>query len=101
MKVVYEYSHLGGAEILKIHYPEIEQEIYAVIGKVKAQRHKQSKEKAKMGKLLFSPVDMNRQFHHYCAELGYQELKDTYTIRVPNSQVAIPGGFKQDEAGDR
>jgi hypothetical protein len=36
MKVVYEYSHLGGAEILKVRYPEIEREIYEVIDKIKS-----------------------------------------------------------------
>ena len=27
MKIVYEYSHLGGSEILQVRYPDIDQEI--------------------------------------------------------------------------
>ena len=50
MKVVYEYSHLGGSEILSVRYPEIEREIYEVIASVNALRSKESKEKTKMGK---------------------------------------------------
>lgn len=95
MKVVYEYSHLGGAEILKVHYPEIDQEIYNVIRRVKAQRLKTSKEKTKMGKELYAPIDMNKQFGQLFREIGYHELKDTYTIHVPNSDVSISGAYKQ------
>jgi len=95
MKVVYEYSHLGGAEILKVHYPDIDQEIYSVIARVRAQRLKTSKEKTKMGKNLFAPIDMNKQFKKLFREEGYRELKDTYTIHVPNSAVQIPGAYKQ------
>jgi len=32
MKVVYEYSHLGGSEILQVRYPKINKHIYDVIG---------------------------------------------------------------------
>ena len=38
MKILYEYSHLGGSEILQVKYPEILQEIYDVIKLVSAKR---------------------------------------------------------------
>jgi len=95
MRVVYEYSHLGGAEILQVRYPLYDQEIYAVIAAVQAQRIKVSKEKTMMGKLLYSPMDMNAQFLHAFREHGFQEMRDTYTITIPNSEVAIRGAFKQ------
>ena len=95
MKVVYEYSHLGGSEIFRVRYPEIEQEIYRTIFEVKAKRTKLSKEKTKNGKLLYSPKDMNRQFKEAFEAKGYHELRDTYTITIPNSPVEIPGAFKQ------
>ncbi len=95
MKIIHEYSHLGGAEILKVHYPQIEQEIYSVIRRVEAHRTKTSKEKTKMGKALYSPIDMNEQFKRLFREYQYHELKDTYTIRVPNSDISIPGAYKQ------
>jgi hypothetical protein len=95
MRVVYEYSHLGGSEILKVRYPEREADIYAAIAAVTAARSKASLEKAKAGRLLFSPVLMNRQFRQTFAQLGYRELRDTYTITLPGSDVAISGAFKQ------
>ena len=87
MKVVYEYSHLGGSEILKVHYPQIENEIYTIISKIKATRTKKSKEKTMMGKMLFSPKDMNQQFKVAFAEQGFSEMRDTYTISIPDNDI--------------
>lgn len=95
MKVVYEYSHLGGSEILKVRYPQIEKEIYDVIAKVSPSRTKISKEKTMKGKSLYSPINMNDQFETNFNRRGYAEIRDTYTIEVPNSTVKIPGAFKQ------
>ncbi len=33
MKAAYEYSHLGGSEIMRVRYPNVEQEIYEIISK--------------------------------------------------------------------
>lgn len=95
MKVEYEYSHLGGAEILKIHYPEIEREIYEVIDQVKAEKSKVSAEKSMTGRLLYSPKEMNKQFKENFTRLGYRELRDRYDIQIPNSSKIIKGAFKQ------
>jgi hypothetical protein len=95
MKIAYEYSHLGGSEILKMRYPIIEEEIYDIISKVQAQRTKISREKTMKGKKLFSPKEMNKQFAHLFNLYGYIELRDTYTVTIPNSEVEIKGAFKQ------
>lgn len=95
MKVVHEYSHLGGSEILKVNFPEIEDDIYFVINSIKANRTKISKEKNKLGKALVSPIDMNKQFRKAFYDKGFRELKDTYTIKIPNSDIEIPGAYKQ------
>lgn len=95
MKIVYEYSHLGGAEILLVRYPEIDREIREVISLVTANRTKVSQESTKSGKMLFSPVDMNAQFKRLFRERQYTELKDIYTITIPHSDIEIPGAFKQ------
>jgi len=42
MKIVYEYSHLGGREILQVRFPTVLDEIYAVIDEVSATRSKKS-----------------------------------------------------------
>ena len=62
MKIIYEYSHLGGSEILKVRYPKYEKEIYKVVAKVKANKIKISEEKTMKGKELYSPKDMNHPF---------------------------------------
>jgi hypothetical protein len=95
MRVVYEYSHLGGSEIMQVRYPEWNAEIYDVITQVKAHRTKISREKTKRGRALYSPIDMNGQFRDAFNIRGYNELRDTYTITIPNSTVAISGAFKQ------
>ena len=38
---------------------------------------------------------MNQQFDTAFQQRGYAEIRDTYTITIPNSDVAIPGAFKQ------
>jgi hypothetical protein len=95
MKIVYEYSHLGGAEILLVRYPEVNAFINQTILKIQATRLKISKEKTKPGKALYSPIDMNRQFKEEFRKAGFQELRDTYTITIPNHPAQIPGAFKQ------
>ncbi len=95
MKVVYEYSHLGGTEILKVRYPDHETEIYQAIDEVVATKNKISKERARRGRRLYSPRDMNRQFREAFLSRGYRELRDVYTITIPNSDVSISGAYKQ------
>lgn len=95
MKVVYEYSHLGGSEILHLRYPAHEKEIYDVISLVQGNRSKISKEKNKKGKKLYSPIDMNNQFKSEFKARGYNELRDTYTISIPNYKLEISGAYKQ------
>lgn len=95
MQVVYEYSHLGGAEILQVRYPQVNQEIYDVISEIKALRLKPSKEKTMMGKMLYSPTDMNAQFLAEFTKRDFHEIRDYYTITIPDCEVAIRGAYKQ------
>jgi hypothetical protein len=95
MRVVYEYSHLGGSEILAVRYPGREREIYDAIAGVQARRTKVSRERTKRGKLLYSPKDMNAQFKAAFRERGYREVRDYYDIRIPGSETVIPRAFKQ------
>ena len=47
------------------------------------------------GKMLYSPKDMNQQFKEAFESRGYRELKDIYTITLPNSDIKISNVFKQ------
>lgn len=95
MKVIYEYSHLGGSEILQVRYPQIDQEIRDVVSGIVALRTKESKEKTKQGKMLYSPIQMNNEFSIAFRARGYHELRDTYVITLPESDIAISGAYKQ------
>jgi hypothetical protein len=96
VKKVYEYSHLGGRQILHVDYPEIEREIDEVIAEVKlATKTKVSKEKTKKGQLLYSPKELNRKFLGEFRERGFHELRDTYTVKIPDYDQEIKGAFKQ------
>ena len=94
MRVVYEYSHLGGSEILKVRYPQAA-DIYEVIASVTAERTKESKERTKQGAMLFAPKSMNSQFGDGFRAKSFTEVRDTYTITIPGSDVEIKGAFKQ------
>lgn len=96
MNIVYEYSHLGGREILQVRYPILKAEIEAVVREVKVtSRKKVSRERTKKGRLLFSPIDLNAQFRRSFRARGFEELRDTYTIELPNYPQKIKGAFKQ------
>ncbi len=96
MKKVYEYSHLGGSEILQVRYPKLNSEIDHVIENIlELGKLKRSKEKTMRGELLYSPKDINKRFKAAFHRFGFREIRDTYTITLPNCGVAIPGAFKQ------
>jgi hypothetical protein len=95
VNIFYEYSHLGGREILQVRYPETLAEIYKVVSLVEPRTAKISKEKTKKGRNLVSPIDLNSGFKECFDELGYHELRDTYTITMPGSTTRIPGAYKQ------
>ena len=81
---------------MKVDYPEIDQEIDAVIREVSVVRKtKVSKEKTMVGRLLYSPKELNAKFKSSFRKKGYQELRDTYTIQLPNYPLEIKGAFKQ------
>lgn len=97
MKKVFEYSHLGGRQILQVDYPQIASEIDEVIGAVELpERTKVSKEKgSKEGKLFYSPTEMNAKFGEAFKTRGFEELIDRYTIEIANYPTKIKGAFKQ------
>ena len=68
MKIIEKYSHLNGLEFLLVHSPQLWEEIEGVVGSVDAQKCKTkvSKEKTKNGKILYSPIEMNKIFKERC-----------------------------------
>lgn len=96
MKVVYTYSHLGGAQILRCDYPEVDAAINEVIQSIRELgKNKQSKEQGKKGKMLYAPKELNERFRSGFHTRDFRELRLQHTIELPNYPVTIKGPFKQ------
>jgi hypothetical protein len=96
VKKVYEYSHLGGGEILKVRYPKIDREIDEVIAEItNVPKNKVSKEKAKAGKLLYSPKWLNKAFKKGLNARGFTEKRAPFDVNLPGYPLKIRGAFKQ------
>ena len=82
MRIVETYSHLNGLEYLLVHKPQLWQEIQDVIQEVdgNACKTKVSKEKTMRGRLLFSPIDMNKSFKRLLEDKGWTESRVSYWV---------------------
>ena len=82
MKIAEIYSHLNGLEFLMVHLPELWAEVQAIIADIDAEicKTKVSKEKTKVGKILYSPIDMNAEFKKRLNAQGWEEAVTRYYI---------------------
>lgn len=64
MKIAQSYSHLNGEEYLIVHHKDLYDELRIIIENIDASvlMTKKSKEKTMVGKMLFSPIALNRVF---------------------------------------
>ena len=84
MKIAQTYSHINGEEYLIVHHNKLYQEIKDVIKSIDTNdyRTKVSKEKRKIGKKLFSPVDLNKAFDREFSKKGWSESRYNYYITL-------------------
>lgn len=102
MKAVFEYSHLGGAEILRERYPEIDAAIGESIVAIGDNfRTKVSREKNRYGQLLYDPVAMNRAFEREFTQRGFAEIKRSFDVNVPGWKNLGRGWKQIDFSRDR
>ena len=82
MRIVEFYSHLNGYEHIKVHKRAMWKEIETVVSSVDSQicRTKISKEKRKIGKALYSPIDLNVQFHKLLNAKKWKESRTSYWV---------------------
>lgn len=82
MKITETYSHLNGLEFLLVHKPKLWTEIQNVIGSVNAEKCKTkiSKEKTMKGKMLYSPIDMNKSFDSLLKAKDWEESRVSYWV---------------------
>jgi hypothetical protein len=82
MKIEQIYSHLNGLEFLKVHKPKLWKQVKTVIGEVDAEacKTKVSEEKGMKGELLYSPIEMNKEFSTRLKGLRWEESRVTYWV---------------------
>ena len=82
MQIKARYSHLNGEEYLIVHRKQLWEEVQTVIAEVDAFacRTKVSKEKTMRGRMLFSPIDMNREFSDGLRRLAWSERRSTFWV---------------------
>jgi hypothetical protein len=82
MKIIQSYSHLNGLEHILVHRPELWAELQEAISEVDAHscRTKESKEKTKIGKILYSPADMNAEYGRLLTAKGWAKSTTSYWV---------------------
>lgn len=82
MRIVQIYSHLNGHEWLLIHRQPLWEEIQQTIALIDAEtcRTKVSKESTMMGRLLYSPKDINLRFGAELRRHGWTENRTSYWV---------------------
>ncbi len=96
MRISAQYSHLNGREFLQVHHGDLLQEIEDVIADVDAEacRTKQSKERTKLGQLLYSPVELNKAMANGFKKLRWEQRRQEFWVtsdaRVARNIVGLP-----------
>lgn len=82
MKIAQKYSHLNGEEYLIVHHKNLYKEIIDTIQSIDASKFmtKVSKEKTMTGKMLFSPIELNKAFDEKFNKLGWNKSRYQYFI---------------------
>lgn len=82
MRIVETYSHLNGEAALRFYSPELWQELVDVITGVDAEacRTKISKERNRVGEMLYSPEDMNKAFAAGFRSKGWEQERRSFHV---------------------
>lgn len=77
MRIAGEYSFNNGKFVIENTYSELLKEVKQVIANVNAQDHlkKKSQEKTMLGKMLYSPILLNKAFKDNFAKLGWNKVR--------------------------
>ncbi len=102
MKIAQKYSHLNGEEYFIVHHKELYNEIIDIIQSIDASKlmTKESKEKTMTGKMLYSPIELNKTFNEKFNRLGWNESRYRYYIttdqRVLPELITLPYDQQKD-----
>ncbi|HVT86403.1 MAG TPA: BglII/BstYI family type II restriction endonuclease [Chitinophagaceae bacterium] len=99
MKIAQKYSHLNGEEYLLVHHKNLYKEIISIIKSIDASRlmTKESKEKTMAGKMLFSPIALNRTFIEKFRKQGWNESRYQYYVTTDRKlmQEIVPLPYEE------
>ena len=99
MRIEAKYSHLNGEEYLLVHRKQLWDEVKEVIVEVDAMacRTKVSEEQRMLGKVLFSPADMNRAFKDGLKARGWSERRSTFWLTADEKLMRGIYGLSENE----
>lgn len=99
MEIAKKHSHLNGEEWLLVHEPELHQEIMDCVELVDAEkcRTKISKEKRKLGKVLYNPKELNAEFDCLFSERGWKPSLYSYYVAHNYHQLEAMTGLSLTE----
>ena len=82
MRIAAKYSHLNGLEYMLVHHSDLWEEVQDAIELVDAEacKTKISREKTKPGKVLYSPIEMNKRFEVYFERFGWTQRRNTFWV---------------------
>jgi hypothetical protein len=82
MRIAQKYSHLNGEEYLLVHHKNLYHELEAVIKSVDAHKlkNKKSEEKTMRGRMLFSPIELNKAFNQRFRQKHWLESRYQYYV---------------------
>lgn len=77
MRIAAQYSFKNGLAEVSQRFPHLLDEVKTAIGEIDASAHKtkESKEKTMLGRMLYSPVSLNKAFKQRFLPKGWKNLK--------------------------
>lgn len=99
MKIIAQFSFKNGKEFIESNHKTELEEIKQIISSVDASilKTKISKEKTMPGKLLYSPIEMNRIFKELFQKKGWKTVRINVETTIPEIQKAHKG-FREIDA---
>ena len=99
MRIAAQYSHLNGREFLLVHHKDLLREVEEVIASVdvEACRTKVSREKTKAGRLLYSPVEMNKVMAAGFESRGWRQRRQEFWVTADEKIVRRVANLAADE----
>jgi hypothetical protein len=99
MEIIAEFSFKDGKEFLEKNHGNELKAIREVISLVDASscRTKKSREKTMQGKMLYSPIDLNKRFFELFEERGWKPVRISVETMIPETGEKHKGFREMDE----